>query len=82
MEKEYYNTFNLGVQSIHFIINENNPGIGPENPPITSFGMETKIRSIKIVQKMGVKSDYDAEKENLENISFLFKSIKGNNNII
>ena len=82
MEKEYYNTFNLGGQILHYISKESNPGLGTENPSNTSFGMETKNRSIKVIQKKGVKSHYDAEEENLENIPFLIKSIKGNNNII
>ena len=82
MEKKSYNTFNLGGQSLHFINKENNPGIGTENTPITSFGMATKNRSIKVVQKIGVNNYYDADEENLENIPLLIKGIKRNNNII
>ena len=82
MEKEYYNIFNLEDQSLHFINKKNNPRILTENPPFTSFGMSTKSRSIKVFQKIGVKSNYDADEKNFENIPFFIKSIKGNNNII
>ena len=56
MEKEYYNTFNLGCQILHYISKESNAGLGTENPPITSFGMATKNRSIKVIQKKGSRA--------------------------
>ncbi len=55
MEKKFYDTFNLGSQSLHYINNENNPGIGTENPPITRIGMEAKKQKHKGCSKNGVQ---------------------------
>ena len=80
MEKEYYNTFNLGSQSLHYISNESNSRL-TENPPNISFAMATKNRSITVIQKKRGNSDYDADEENSENFPPFIKSIKGNINI-
>ena len=45
MEKEYYNTFNLGRQSLHFISNENNPGIGMKIPLLQALVWKQKTEA-------------------------------------
>ena len=82
MSEEYCNTFNIKVQSLNFISKKNNQGKNSENPSIESFAFSKENRSIKVVQKIGDKSYYEDDEENIENIPFYIKNIKGNKIII
>ena len=82
MSEEYCNTFNIKGQSLNFISKKNNQGKNSENPSIESFAFSKENRSIKVVQKIGDKSYYEDDEENIENIPFYIKNIKGNKIII
>ena len=82
MSEKYCNTFNIKGQSLNFISKKNNQGKNSENPSIESLAFSKENRSIKVVQKIGDKSYYEDDEENIENIPFYIKNIKGNKIII
>ena len=82
MSEEYCSAFNIKGQSLNFISKKSNQGKNSENPSIKSFAFSKENRSIKVVQKIVDKSYYGDDEENIENIPFYIKNIKGNKIII
>ena len=75
MSKEYDYDFNMKDKSFH-LFNEG------KAPFLTNFDISTKNQNIRVVQEMGINSNYKINDNNMEYNPILKKNIKSKINYI
>jgi len=75
MSKDYDYKFNLKGKTFHLFNEE-------KAPSLTNFDISTKNQNIRVVQEMGINSNYKINDNNMEYNPILKKNIKSKINYI